>query len=79
MILDEAILKSGISESTLKCIIFNRPEETSAKLSVGRDADWNDLLAGAREYGDCQPVEANHPLYLIYTSGRIFVFCSSDK
>ena len=69
-IVDEAIGKSGANEQTLKCIIFNRPEEKAAKFVADRDADWNDLMAGAREYGDCQPVEANHPLYILYTSGR---------
>ena len=72
---DEAIAKS---EQRLKCISFNRAEEKSAKFTVDRDRDWNDLLAGARENGYYQPVEANRPLYLLYTSGRR-LFLSSTK
>ena len=34
----------------------------------GRDLDWNELL-GKEKWHDCVPVDANHPLYLLYTSG----------
>ncbi len=65
-IVDEAIKKSDVS---VKCIIFNRPEGKQADLTSGRDRDWNDLMNSARDINDCEPVDANHPLYLLYTSG----------
>ncbi|CAF2796754.1 unnamed protein product [Rotaria sp. Silwood2] len=68
-IVDEAIKKSGITDDTLKCIIFNRSEEKPADLTSGRDRDWKDVMDSARDYSDCEPVESNHPLYLLYTSG----------
>ena len=68
-IVDEAIKKSAIDENTIKCLIFNRPEEKQANLISGRDRDWNDLMNSARDVNDCQPVDSNHPLYLLYTSG----------
>ncbi|CAF0793176.1 unnamed protein product [Rotaria sordida] len=68
-IVDEAIKKSGISNSALKCIIFNRSEGKSADLISERDRDWKDVMDSARDYSDCEPVESNHPLYLLYTSG----------
>jgi propionyl-CoA synthetase len=68
-IVDEAIKKSDIHNDSLQCIIFNRSEGKQADLTVGRDRDWNDLMDSARDISDCEPVEANHPLYLLYTSG----------
>ncbi|CAF3989371.1 unnamed protein product [Rotaria sp. Silwood1] len=68
-IVDEAIKKSGISTDALKCIIFNRPEGKQADLISERDRDWQDVMNSVRDYSDCEPVESNHPLYLLYTSG----------
>lgn len=58
-----------MDESALKCLIFNRPEEKQASLISGRDRDWNDMMNSARDAKDCEPVDSNHPLYLLYTSG----------
>jgi propionyl-CoA synthetase len=69
-IVDEAIRKSGVSNDSIQCVIFNRSEEKEASLVSGRDRDWNDVMANAHDLHDCEPVEANHPLYLLYTSGR---------
>ncbi|CAF1179080.1 unnamed protein product [Adineta ricciae] len=68
-IVDDAIKKCDLNNDSIKCIIYNRPEEKNANLISGRDQDWNDAIASARDIQDCQPVEANHPLYLLYTSG----------
>jgi propionyl-CoA synthetase len=68
-IVDEAIKKSGVSNDLLKCLIFNRPEGKQAKLISERDRDWSDVMASAHGTNDCEPVEANHPLYILYTSG----------
>ena len=37
-------------------------------LKPGRDLDWNDAIAGATP-ADSVPVDATHPLYVLYTSG----------
>jgi propionyl-CoA synthetase len=50
-----------------RCIILQRPEER-APLVRGRDADWDDVMAGA-EPADPVTVEATDPLYILYTSG----------
>ena len=34
----------------------------------GRDLDWDDVISKEKKH-DCVPVDANHPLYLLYTSG----------
>jgi propionyl-CoA synthetase len=49
------------------CVILQRPV-LEAELVDGRDLDWQDAIAEA-EAVDCVPVEANHPLYILYTSG----------
>ena len=49
------------------CVILQRPMLEAALLD-GRDLDWQQAMAEA-EPADCVPVEANHPLYILYTSG----------
>jgi len=50
-----------------RCVILQRPM-LEAELVAGRDLDWEAAKADARP-ADCIPVEANHPLYILYTSG----------
>jgi len=49
------------------CVILQRPM-LEADLVAGRDLDWADEMTAA-EPVDCVPVNANHPLYILYTSG----------
>jgi propionyl-CoA synthetase len=49
------------------CVILQRDVER-AELKPGRDHDWKDAMASAAP-ADCVPVEATHPLYVLYTSG----------
>ena len=49
------------------CVILQRPE-AEAQMIPGRDLTWDQALEGA-EPADCVPVEAGHPLYILYTSG----------
>ncbi len=48
------------------CVVFQRPQ---CKAQLGADdLDWMACLEGV-EPVDCLPVESNHPLYILYTSG----------
>jgi propionyl-CoA synthetase len=49
------------------CVIVQRPM-LEAELVPGRDLAWDAVMNNARAV-DCVPVEANHPLYILYTSG----------
>jgi propionyl-CoA synthetase len=64
------LLDKAIELATHKpehCVILQRPQET-AELRPERDLDWGQAIEHA-EAVDCLPVESNHPLYILYTSG----------
>ncbi|MFO7763421.1 MAG: propionyl-CoA synthetase [Wenzhouxiangellaceae bacterium] len=64
-LLDRAIeLAEHKPDATL---ILARPQ-ASADLVDGRDFDWDTEMERAAP-ADCVPVEATHPLYILYTSG----------
>ena len=64
-LLDEAIELASYKPQA--CIIMQRAE-MQADLNENRDFDWNETIASARPV-DCVPVNANDPLYILYTSG----------
>ena len=64
------LLDSAIELSAHKpnhCFILQRPEAT-ASMEKNRDIDWHESMAKA-EPQDCVVVDANDPLYILYTSG----------
>jgi propionyl-CoA synthetase len=50
-----------------RCVILQR-EVSPAELVAGRDAAWDEAMAGAEAVG-CVTVDATDPLYILYTSG----------
>ena len=64
------LLDGAIEMATHKpefCVIFQREQEV-AQLIEGRDLDWHECQVGV-EPADCVPVDGDHPLYILYTSG----------
>ncbi len=49
------------------CIVLQRPL-LNADMIPGRDLDWQSAMGSARPV-ECVPVDANDPLYILYTSG----------
>jgi propionyl-CoA synthetase len=64
-LLDEAIALAANKPAS--CVILGRPM-LDAELVAGRDVDWADAMRRATPAG-CVPLPANHPLYILYTSG----------
>jgi propionyl-CoA synthetase len=68
-LLDQAIELAAAKPDS--CLIVQRPQ-AAALLVAGRDHDWRDAVAAARQAGrwaECVPVAATDPLYVLYTSG----------
>lgn len=64
------LLDGAIDQATHKpdfCVILQREQEV-AKLIEGRDLAWHSFQYGV-EPAPCEPVEGNHPAYILYTSG----------
>lgn len=49
------------------CVILQRDQQL-AELLPARDVDWKQAVDAA-DAVECVPVESNHPLYILYTSG----------
>ena len=64
-LLDNAVELS--SHKPYKTIIYQRPE-FKVKLDPETDLDWEEEMKKAG-HSECVPVEANDPLYILYTSG----------
>lgn len=63
-LLDEALEIAKVATNT---IIVSRPE-CFAEMNPERDHDWHDLMQTATE-ASCITLDANDPLYILYTSG----------
>ncbi len=62
---DQALARSPTVE---KCIVLNRCNQ-QVDMKPGRDFWWHDLMADAS--ADCppEPLDSEHPLFILYTSG----------
>jgi len=64
-LLDDAIDQAGTKPE--HCLVLQR-DMLKADLIEPRDLDWHDVMADAKPV-DCVELEADHPLYILYTSG----------
>jgi len=62
---DAALAKSPTVE---KCIVFNRCNQ-QVEMKAGRDLWWHELMADASADCPAEPLDSEHPLYILYTSG----------
>jgi acetyl-CoA synthetase len=62
---DAALAKSPTVE---RCIVYNRVNQP-VEMQSGRDLWWHELMAGASADCPAEPLDSEHPLYILYTSG----------
>jgi acetyl-CoA synthetase len=62
---DAALERSPTVE---KCIVFNRANQP-VEMKPGRDLWWHELMADASPECPAEPLDSEHPLYILYTSG----------
>jgi acetyl-CoA synthetase len=62
---DEALRKSPTVE---RCIVFRRTGQP-VRMVEGRDLWWDELMKDASESCPAEPLNSEHMLYLLYTSG----------
>ncbi|MCS6978171.1 MAG: acetate--CoA ligase [Gemmatales bacterium] len=62
---DIALAKSPTVE---KCIVFNRCNQP-VEMKPGRDFWWHELMADASADCPAEPLDSEHPLFILYTSG----------
>jgi acetyl-CoA synthetase len=71
---NEVKLKPAVDEAVLSCpsvknVICYKRTGTPQTIVNGRDHWWHELMANASDECPAEPVDAEHPLYLLYTSG----------
>ncbi len=56
-------------ESSVEKVLVIRRTGQDTPWTQGRDIWWDDALAAAADTHEAQPMEAEHPLFILYTSG----------
>src|SRR5438477_517166 len=62
----EEQLKSG---PTVKHVVVYKRTGSAVNMQSGRDHWWHELMAKALDDCPAEPLDAEHPLYILYTSG----------
>ncbi|MFI6427962.1 acetate--CoA ligase [Promicromonospora sp. NPDC050880] len=67
---DEALApKEGEAATTVRKVLVVRRTEQDVDWVEGRDVWWHEALEAASDQHEPVPVEAEHPLFILYTSG----------
>jgi acetyl-CoA synthetase len=54
---------------TVKSVVVYKRTGTPINMQPGRDHWWHDLMAKASDVCPAEPLDSEHPLYILYTSG----------
>ncbi|EDO17283.1 hypothetical protein Kpol_538p43 [Vanderwaltozyma polyspora DSM 70294] len=65
-IVDDALKETPCVSNVL---VYKRTENKNVNYVQGRDLDWDAELKKYKNYFPCTPVDSEHPLFLLYTSG----------
>ena len=71
---NEVKLKVAVDEAMEKCpsvkhVVVYKRTNSAVTMKEGRDYWWHDLMAKANDHCPAEPLDAEHPLYILYTSG----------
>jgi acetyl-CoA synthetase len=64
-----AVAEALESCPSVKQVVVYRRTGSPVQLRPGRDHWWHELMAGASEECAAEPLDSEHPLYILYTSG----------
>jgi acetyl-CoA synthetase len=64
-----AELGKGASPHTVEAVVVLRRTGTDIAWHEDRDQSWDDLMAMVDDYCPCEPLDSEHPAFLLYTSG----------
>jgi acetyl-CoA synthetase len=67
--LKEAVDQALPQCSTVKNVLVYRRTGSNVTMQAGRDHWWHELMETASDDCPAEPLDAEHPLYLLYTSG----------
>jgi acetyl-CoA synthetase len=67
--LKEAVDQALPKCSTVKSVLVYRRTGSNVTMQAGRDHWWHELMETASDDCAAEPLDAEHPLYLLYTSG----------
>ncbi|HEY3990993.1 MAG TPA: acetate--CoA ligase [Acidobacteriaceae bacterium] len=70
----EVKLKKVVDEALLQCpsvrkVVVYKRTDSEVEMKDGRDYWWHDLMKKAAPECPAEPLDAEHPLYILYTSG----------
>jgi len=71
---NEVKLKPAVDEALESCpsvkhVIVNKRTGSAINMKPGRDHWFQDLMATASDQCEAEPLDSEHPLYILYTSG----------
>ena len=71
---NEVKLKATVDEAvvntpSVKHVIVYKRTGSAVEMKSGRDHWWHELMAKASDQHEAEPLDAEHPLYILYTSG----------
>jgi acetyl-CoA synthetase len=62
---DEAV----VNTPSIKHVIVYKRTGSAVEMKQGRDYWWHELMAKASDQHEAEPLDSEHPLYILYTSG----------
>lgn len=66
----DVALSSVNRTNITKCIVFERKNLNFKSTILGKyDFDWTDCMNNSKPVDDCIPLQSQHPLYILHTSG----------